>query len=191
MNVPWHLRDNELFLSVRLTPKSSRDEIDGIGLLADGRSILKVRVRAVPENGKPNTALLRLLAKTTARVGCKRAVENLVRPRKRDMLGRGLGTFVFRLRTGRPGHKHQKGPPGCARRLIIETTRGAPPPRGVFARRPRPKSLRQRQLPPSARNQANSLRRHFRANRTQLELRIKMAQRPPNRGTGRIKKGDP
>jgi uncharacterized protein len=50
-------------LSVRLTPKSLRDEICSMERLADGRTVLKVRVRAVPESGKANEALLHLLAK--------------------------------------------------------------------------------------------------------------------------------
>lgn len=50
----------ELF--VRLTPKSSRDAVEGIDVAADGRSHLKARVRAVPEKGKANQALERLLA---------------------------------------------------------------------------------------------------------------------------------
>jgi len=52
-----------LRLSVRLTPKSSRDAIEGVISLSDGRHVLKARVRAVPEKGKANTALVRLLAK--------------------------------------------------------------------------------------------------------------------------------
>jgi len=48
---------------VRLTPKGGRDAIDGMQVLADGRSALMVRVRAAPANGEANTALIRLVAK--------------------------------------------------------------------------------------------------------------------------------
>ncbi len=51
-------------LTVRLTPKGGRDAIDGIERLADGRSVLKVRVRAAPSEGEANAALVRLIAKT-------------------------------------------------------------------------------------------------------------------------------
>jgi uncharacterized protein (TIGR00251 family) len=48
-------------LKVRLTPKSSRDAIEG---LADfgGETVLKARVRAVPEAGRANAALTKLIA---------------------------------------------------------------------------------------------------------------------------------
>jgi uncharacterized protein (TIGR00251 family) len=48
-------------LKVRLTPKSSRDAIDG---LADfgGETVVKARVRAVPEGGRANAALTKLIA---------------------------------------------------------------------------------------------------------------------------------
>lgn len=54
------LKDGVRFL-VRLTPKGGRDEIDGWSQAADGAH-LKARVRAAPENGKANAALLDLLA---------------------------------------------------------------------------------------------------------------------------------
>jgi uncharacterized protein (TIGR00251 family) len=60
---PWRERDGCLALTVRLTPKSARDEIEGVGLLSDGRPVLKARVRAVPEDGAANAALIKLIAK--------------------------------------------------------------------------------------------------------------------------------
>jgi uncharacterized protein len=49
---------------VRLTPKGGRDAVEGWETAADGSEHLKVRVRAVPENGKANTALIAVLADT-------------------------------------------------------------------------------------------------------------------------------
>jgi uncharacterized protein (TIGR00251 family) len=60
-------------LAVRLTPKADRDAIEATGVLADGREFVSVRVRAVPEDGAANAALVRLLAKTLKRP--KSAVE--------------------------------------------------------------------------------------------------------------------
>lgn len=57
------MRGGDLILSVRLTPRSSRDEIGGVDQLADGRRVLKVRVRALPQDGEANEALVRLIAK--------------------------------------------------------------------------------------------------------------------------------
>ena len=51
-------------LPIRLTPGASADRIDGWDVDADGRPVLKVRVRARPVEGEANVALLKLLAKT-------------------------------------------------------------------------------------------------------------------------------
>ena len=50
-------------LDVRLTPRSARDAIEGVECRADGRTVLKVRVRAAPVEGEANEALRRLVAK--------------------------------------------------------------------------------------------------------------------------------
>jgi uncharacterized protein YggU (UPF0235/DUF167 family) len=63
MSTPFRQRDDGIDLFVRLTPKAALDRLEGIETLADGRSHLKARVRAVPENGAANQALERLLAK--------------------------------------------------------------------------------------------------------------------------------
>jgi len=52
-----------LRVAVRLTPKASRDRIEGARAEADGGTVLKVSVTAVPEDGKANAALIKLLAK--------------------------------------------------------------------------------------------------------------------------------
>jgi len=51
-------------LAVRLTPGASADQVDGWDVDADGRPVLKVRVRARPVEGEANEALVKLLAKT-------------------------------------------------------------------------------------------------------------------------------
>jgi len=51
-------------IPVRLTPGAASDRIDGWDVDADGRPVLKVRVRARPLEGEANAALLKLLAKT-------------------------------------------------------------------------------------------------------------------------------
>ena len=51
-------------LPVRLTPGAASDRIDGWDVDADGRPVLKVRVRARPVEGEANVALIKLLAKT-------------------------------------------------------------------------------------------------------------------------------
>jgi uncharacterized protein (TIGR00251 family) len=50
-----------VLLPVRLTPKSARDEIAGIETFGD-QPVLKARVRAVPEDGRANAALTKLIA---------------------------------------------------------------------------------------------------------------------------------
>ena len=52
---PWTAREKGVVLQVRLTPKSSRDALEGVEVLADGACVLKARVRAVPEDGKAMT----------------------------------------------------------------------------------------------------------------------------------------
>ena len=62
--LPWSAVAGGVALAVRLTPKGGRDAIDGIEHLADGRSVLKVRVRVAPSEGAANAALVRLIAKS-------------------------------------------------------------------------------------------------------------------------------
>ncbi len=60
---PWRETKEGLVLNIRLTPRGGRDALDGVEILADGRSVLKARVRAAPTEGEANAALIQLLAK--------------------------------------------------------------------------------------------------------------------------------
>lgn len=60
---PWSIVADGVIVTVRLTPKGGRDQIDGTEHLSDGTAVLKARVRALPSEGAANDALLALLAR--------------------------------------------------------------------------------------------------------------------------------
>jgi len=61
---PYRILSDHVRLAVRLTPNSGRDAIEGVEGTADGESHFRARVTAVPEKGKANEALVKLLAKS-------------------------------------------------------------------------------------------------------------------------------
>jgi len=60
---PWTTAADGVLVDVRLTPRGGRDALEGIESRADGRAVLKARVRAAPFEGEANDALCRLLAR--------------------------------------------------------------------------------------------------------------------------------
>jgi uncharacterized protein (TIGR00251 family) len=60
---PWRYSTQGISVALRVTPRGGRDEIDGLEMLANGRSVVKVRVRAIAEGGEANRAVIELLAK--------------------------------------------------------------------------------------------------------------------------------
>ena len=74
MSAPYRIVADGLELDFRLTPKGGRDRIDGVARLADGRAVLLARVRAAPEDGEANAALVRLVADALA---CPRSAVTL------------------------------------------------------------------------------------------------------------------
>jgi uncharacterized protein (TIGR00251 family) len=61
-DLPWRAAKDGVLVSLRVTPKSARDEIKGFHVAADGHVSLAVKVRAQPEQGKANKAVIQLLA---------------------------------------------------------------------------------------------------------------------------------
>jgi uncharacterized protein (TIGR00251 family) len=60
---PWRYGADGISIALRVTPRGGRDDIDGIEIMANGRSVVKVRVRAIAEGGEANRAVTELLAK--------------------------------------------------------------------------------------------------------------------------------
>jgi uncharacterized protein (TIGR00251 family) len=59
----WVQAGDDLLLSVRLTPGAAKDGIGGVWTDDKGARWLSARVRAVPEKGRANDALIALLGK--------------------------------------------------------------------------------------------------------------------------------
>jgi uncharacterized protein (TIGR00251 family) len=59
----WRYSTQGISVALRVTPRGGRDEIDGLEALANGRTVVKMRVRAIAEGGAANRAVVELLAK--------------------------------------------------------------------------------------------------------------------------------
>jgi uncharacterized protein len=60
---PWRYSLQGISVALRFTPRGGRDDIDGLETLANGRTVVKVRVRAIADGGEANRAVTELLAK--------------------------------------------------------------------------------------------------------------------------------
>src|SRR6201995_5739872 len=60
---PWRYSTAGISVALRVTPRGGRDDSDGVETLANGRSVVKVRVRAIAEGGEANRAVMELLAR--------------------------------------------------------------------------------------------------------------------------------
>jgi len=62
MAEPWRYSTEGLSVALRVTPRGGRDAFDGLETLANGRTVVKMRVRAIAEGGAANRAVVELLA---------------------------------------------------------------------------------------------------------------------------------
>jgi uncharacterized protein (TIGR00251 family) len=60
---PWRYSTEGISVALRVTPRGGRDAIDGVETLANGRTVVKVRVRAIADGGEANRAVTELMAK--------------------------------------------------------------------------------------------------------------------------------
>lgn len=58
------VKDKEIFLNLKVTPKASSSRIGNLIDLTNGNQALKIYVTAVAEKGKANKAVIELIAKS-------------------------------------------------------------------------------------------------------------------------------
>ena len=59
---PYAVIPGGVRLAVRLSPRGSRDAVEGVGTGADGKAFLRIRLTAPPVDGAANAALIAFLA---------------------------------------------------------------------------------------------------------------------------------
>lgn len=62
-SLPFAATRDGIRVAIRVTPRAARNHIGEVALGADGDAMLKVSVSAVPDKGKANDAVIKLLAK--------------------------------------------------------------------------------------------------------------------------------
>ena len=58
----YRLTDKGLVIHLRVTPNAGLDRIEGVEVRDDGQAVLRLRVKAVPDKGKANQAVMALVA---------------------------------------------------------------------------------------------------------------------------------
>jgi uncharacterized protein (TIGR00251 family) len=102
----WRYSTDGVSVAVRVTPRSDRDEVDGLETLANGRTVIKVRVRAVAEGGEANRAVTELLAKALgvrkARIRIVSGMTSRLKQIAIDGDGAALGDALRKLTAAKP-----------------------------------------------------------------------------------------
>ena len=110
---PWRYSTQGISLALRVTPRGGRDDIDGIETLADGRSVVKIRVRAIAEGGEANRAVTELLAKALGVPKAKVRLLSGVTSRLKQIAVDGdpakLGETLRKLTAAKPDELTEKG----------------------------------------------------------------------------------
>jgi len=86
---PWRETGDGVSVTVRVTPRAHQDKIEGVRRLSNGQAILAVRVRALPQDGAANDAVVRILAKACGIPASAARVEAGAGARVKTILLRG------------------------------------------------------------------------------------------------------
>ena len=109
---PWRYSSRGISIALRVTPRGGRDEIDGLERLADGRNVVKVRVRAIADGGEANRAVTELLAKALGVPEGKVRILSGATSRLKQIAVDGdpakLGEVLRNLTAAKPGSTNDK-----------------------------------------------------------------------------------
>lgn len=94
--MPVSLHAKGIRLAIRLTPKASKNCFGQVEKTADGASYLKAFVTTVPEGGKANKALIKMLAKSCKLPVAKFLVASGATNRNKQILIEGDGQKLAR-----------------------------------------------------------------------------------------------
>src|SRR3954462_7593759 len=108
----WRYSTGGISVALRVTPRGGRDDIDGVETLANGRTVIKVRVRAIADGGEANRAVTELLAKALgvpkARVRILSGTTSRLKQVAVDGDPKTLGEALRQLTAGRANENRQK-----------------------------------------------------------------------------------
>ena len=103
---PWRYSTQGISVALRVTPRGGRDDIDGLETLADARTVLKVRVRAIADGGEANRAVIELLAKVLGVPKAKVRIQSGMTSRLKQVAIDGdparLGDVLRKLTAAKP-----------------------------------------------------------------------------------------
>jgi uncharacterized protein (TIGR00251 family) len=109
----WRYSTEGISVALRVTPRGGRDGIDGFETLANGRNVVKVRVRAIAEGGEANRAVTELLAKALGVPKAKVRILSGVTSRLKQVAVDGdpakLGETLRKLTAAKPDELTDKG----------------------------------------------------------------------------------
>ena len=110
---PWRYSTQGVSVALRVTPRGGRDDIDGLETLANGRTVVKVRVRAIADGGEANRAVTELMAKALgvpkARVRILSGTTSRLKQIAVDGDPATLGDTLRRLTAAKPDSSEDKG----------------------------------------------------------------------------------
>jgi hypothetical protein len=110
---PWRFSTGGVSVALRVTARGGRDDIDGLETLADGRVVVKVRVRAIADGGEANRAVTELVAKALgvprARVRILSGATSRLKQIAVDGDPAKLGDALRKLTAAKPDQSQDKG----------------------------------------------------------------------------------